>query len=33
MAWELALHRFLATDDARHIIGQLMHVNGGDELA
>jgi NAD(P)-dependent dehydrogenase (short-subunit alcohol dehydrogenase family) len=24
---------FLATDDARHIIGQLMHVNGGDYLA
>ena len=24
---------FLATDDARHIIGQLIHVNGGDYLA
>lgn len=24
---------FLATDEARHIIGQLMHVNGGDYLA
>ena len=24
---------FLATDDARHSIGQLMHVNGGDYLA
>ena len=24
---------FLATEDARHIIGQLMHVNGGDDLA
>jgi NAD(P)-dependent dehydrogenase (short-subunit alcohol dehydrogenase family) len=23
---------FLATDDARHIIGQLIHVNGGDYL-
>ena len=21
---------FLATDDARHLIGQLVHVNGGD---
>ena len=21
---------FLATDDARHLIGQLIHVNGGD---
>ena len=24
---------FLATDDARHLIGQLIHVNGGDYLA
>jgi 3-oxoacyl-[acyl-carrier protein] reductase len=24
---------FLATDDARHMIGQLIHVNGGDYLA
>jgi len=24
---------FLATDEARHIIGQLIHVNGGDYLA
>jgi 2-keto-3-deoxy-L-fuconate dehydrogenase len=24
---------FLATDYARHIIGQLMHVNGGDYFA
>jgi 3-oxoacyl-[acyl-carrier protein] reductase len=24
---------FLATDDARHIIGQLIHVNGGDYLS
>ena len=24
---------FLATDDARYIIGQLIHVNGGDYLA
>ena len=24
---------FLATDDARHSIGQLMHVHGGDYLA
>ncbi len=24
---------FLATNDARHIIGQLIHVNGGDYLA
>jgi 3-oxoacyl-[acyl-carrier protein] reductase len=24
---------FLATDDARHVIGQLIHVNGGDYLA
>jgi NAD(P)-dependent dehydrogenase (short-subunit alcohol dehydrogenase family) len=24
---------FLATDDARHIISQLMHVNDGDYLA
>lgn len=24
---------FLATEDARHIIGQLIHVNGGDYLA
>jgi 3-oxoacyl-[acyl-carrier protein] reductase len=24
---------FLATDDARHVIGQLVHVNGGDYLA
>lgn len=24
---------FLATDDARHLIGQLIHVNGGDDLA
>ena len=24
---------FLATHDARHIIGQLIHVNGGDYLA
>jgi len=24
---------FLATDEARHIIGQLVHVNGGDYLA
>lgn len=24
---------FLATDDARHIIGQLIHINGGDYLA
>ena len=23
----------LAIDDARHIIGQLLHVNGGDDLA
>jgi len=21
---------FLATDDARHVVGQLIHVNGGD---
>ena len=21
---------FLATDDARHLVGQLIHVNGGD---
>ena len=26
-------HRVSATDDARHSIGQLMHVNGGDYLA
>jgi len=24
---------FLATDDARHLVGQLIHVNGGDYLA
>jgi len=24
---------FLATDDARHVVGQLIHVNGGDYLA
>jgi NAD(P)-dependent dehydrogenase (short-subunit alcohol dehydrogenase family) len=24
---------FLATDDAHHIIGQLIHINGGDYLA
>jgi NAD(P)-dependent dehydrogenase (short-subunit alcohol dehydrogenase family) len=24
---------FLATDDARHISGQLIHVNGGDFFA
>ena len=24
---------FFATDNARHIIDQLMHVNGGDYLA
>jgi len=24
---------FLAMDDARYIIGQLMHVHGGDYLA
>jgi hypothetical protein len=24
---------FLATDEARHSIGQLMHVHGGDYLA